>query len=402
MYEAFLTRMENQGKTHGQIRKTQSDDIMNQTWWDDIQSRVVYLYDYFHDNEPTTNYDRHPEEDPLKIPVDAKFIITQYETLSRDQVEYHLMFRPGQGDPTDYYENNYHTVWSARFPVGLYVDVPDDEGIFNRWLIVAEQHGNQFIKYSILPCNYFFHWVYKNKLYDMCAVARLRNSYNSGEWTDNITTVVQNQSQVWFPQNSITSNLFYNQRFIIDSRTFDRDTKYESYLAWHTAKVENIFPPGIVKLTLAQDKFDPVKDQFDPATNYMYANYSDYLTENSHDDDDDIYSRIEFKGSPEIRVAGTGMTFTLRFYDKSGNVIDKVATSSSTSDYWSFDVTDSAGVKVTHPPAFDDIISKVGDNVFKIKIQINDINLLGKTLILHGHDIDGTRSSDATLKITSL
>lgn len=181
MFESFLSRMGNQGKTHGQIRKTQSDDIMNATWWDDIQSRVVYIYDYFHDNEPTTNYDRHPEEDPLKIPVDAKFIITQYETLSKDQVEYHLMFRPGQVDPTDYYEDNYHKTWSARFPVGLYVDVPDDDGVYNRWLIVSEQHGNQFIKYSILPCNYFFHWVYKNKLYDMCAIARLRNSYNSGK-----------------------------------------------------------------------------------------------------------------------------------------------------------------------------------------------------------------------------
>jgi len=402
MYEAFLTRMENQGKTHGQIRKTQSDDIMNQTWWDDIQSRVVYLYDYFHDNEPTTNYDRHPEEDPLKIPVDAKFIITQYETLSKDQVEYHLMFRPGQEDPTDYYEEKYHMTWSARFPVGLYVDVPDDDGVFNRWLIVAEQHGNQFIKYSILPCNYFFHWVYKNKLYDMCAVARLRNSYNSGEWTDNITTVVQNQSQVWFPQNSITSNLFYNQRFIIDSRTFDRDTKYESYLAWHTAKVENIFPPGIVKLTLAQDKFDPNKDRFDPTTDYMYADYSAYLSENSHDDDDNTYSKIVFNGRPELRVAGTGMTFTLKFFDKSENEITKIATSSSASDYWSFEIVDKDGTAIATQPAFDSIVTKVNNDVFKIKVTINDINLLGKRFILRGHDIDGTCTSDAILNITSL
>lgn len=214
--------------------------------------------------------------------------------------------------------------------------------------------------------------------------------------------MVQNQSQVWFPQNSITSNLFYNQRFIIDSRTFDRDTKYESYLAWHTAKVENIFPPGIVKLTLAQDKFDPNKDRFDPTTDYMYADYSAYLSENSHDDDDNTYSKIVFNGRPELRVAGTGMTFTLKFFDKSENEITKIATSSSASDYWSFEVVDKDGTAIATQPAFDSIVTKVNNDVFKIKVTINDINLLGKRFILRGHDIDGTCTSDAILNITSL
>lgn len=222
------------------------------------------------------------------------------------------------------------------------------------------------------------------------------------EWTDNITTIAQNQSQAWFPQNAVTSALFYNQRFIIDSRTFDSSTRYESYLAWHVAKVENIFPPGIVKLTLAQDKFDANKDQFDPTTNYMYADYSSYLSEYSNDDDDDTYSKIVFNGKPEVRVAGTGMTFTLKFYDKSGNEITKVATSSSASDYWSFEITNKDGTPITDQPSFDSLVTKVGSGVFKIKIKIDDINLLGKQLILHGHDIDGTCSSDVTLNITSL
>lgn len=214
--------------------------------------------------------------------------------------------------------------------------------------------------------------------------------------------MVQNQSQAWFPQNSITSNLFYNQRFIIDSRTFYRKTKYESYLAWHVAKVENIFPPGIVKLTLAQDKFDPNKDQFDSSTDYMYADYASFLTDNSNDDDDDTYSKIIFKGRQEVRVAGTGMTFTLKFYNKSGNEITKVATSSSASNYWSFEITDKDGTPIADQPSFDSLITKVGSDVFKIKIAINDINLLGKKIVLHGHDIDGTCSSDVILNITSL
>ena len=39
------------GGTLGEVRKQQSDEIMDATWWRDIQSRVCYIYDYFHDGE---------------------------------------------------------------------------------------------------------------------------------------------------------------------------------------------------------------------------------------------------------------------------------------------------------------------------------------------------------------
>lgn len=179
MYEAFLRRSNglNHATTDGQRRKAQSDMIINATWNEDIQSRVAYIYDYYHDSEPSVLVGLHPEKDPLKTPVDIKFIITQYSSVSKDQPEYHILFRPGQAPVIDYYQDAIGKyAEEARYPVGLFLDVPDDDGIYRRWLIVSYEHANQFPKYSVLPCNYYFHWMFNHKKYDMAGVARLRNS----------------------------------------------------------------------------------------------------------------------------------------------------------------------------------------------------------------------------------
>ena len=42
-------------KTDGDIRKIQSDSIIEQTWFRDLQGCVGYLYDYEHDDEPLKN-----------------------------------------------------------------------------------------------------------------------------------------------------------------------------------------------------------------------------------------------------------------------------------------------------------------------------------------------------------
>lgn len=175
MFESYTSRVKNFGSTNGQSHKTESDMIMNETWWDDIQSRVAYIYDFYHDNDPYGLTDRHPEKDPLKTPIDIKFIITQYPTLSKDQPEYHIQFRPGQKKVPTYYKDSLGR-FGAQWPIGLFCDIPNDEGIYNRWLICGKEYANQFVKYSVLPCNYLLHYCYKSHLYDIACVLRLRNS----------------------------------------------------------------------------------------------------------------------------------------------------------------------------------------------------------------------------------
>lgn len=241
------------GNPIGEIQKRNSDMIMNATWNRDIQSKKCYLYDYFHDN---------PKD---KIEVDAKFIISQYGSLSKDQVEYHIMFRPMSGCAVDYYQEAYGK-YNAEYPIGLYIDIPNAQGEYKKWLICSSDREQQFVKHSILPCNYHFRWTLDGRLYSMWGIARLRNSYNSGIWTDYLTTIVENQDQIWLPMNEVSSKLYYGHRVIISALI-------DEPITWKISKVENIHPFGINKLTVAQDKFNPQNDYVNFETGEMYADY---------------------------------------------------------------------------------------------------------------------------------
>lgn len=148
---------------------------MEATWDRDLQSKRCYIYDYFHDDQKSKNKGMTYFPETTKTPVDLKFIITQYGSLSKDQIEYHIQFKPSWRFEEPAYIKEYETKFQAEIPIGAYVDIPDDQGIYHKWLICSKEIGNQFIKYSVLPCNYYFHWVCGGKKYDMWGVARLRS-----------------------------------------------------------------------------------------------------------------------------------------------------------------------------------------------------------------------------------
>ena len=116
----------------GQALKNQSDMIMNETFTNDIAYRKCYI-----DNTP----------------VDAKYIVYTYYSISKDAVDYHLQFRPG-----------------IHYPIGTYIDIPDDVGIYNRWLIVGRSDEPQFVKYNILKCNWTFRWIADGVIHECLGV----------------------------------------------------------------------------------------------------------------------------------------------------------------------------------------------------------------------------------------
>ena len=178
-YAAYQNRMRNYGKTNGQQHKIDSDMIMNATWNDDIASRTAYIFDFTHDNMPLKFRDIDPRSNPFAEEVDIKFLIAQYSSLSKDQPEYHIIFRPGSGRVVDYYDEVIGK-YGAEYPIGLMIAIPDDEGKYNKWLICQKEIANQFPKYLILPINEILHWVDKKtgELRDYPVVIRSRNSYN--------------------------------------------------------------------------------------------------------------------------------------------------------------------------------------------------------------------------------
>ena len=262
----YKRTLQQAGQTEGQIKKHLSDITMEETWNRDPQSRKAYLYDYYHDDQKDLGKGMTYSKNTSKTPIDIKFIVTQYSTLAKDQVEYHVMFRPSEKFEIPSYLKEYEQKFGNEIPVGLYLDIPDDQGVYHKWLICSKEISNQFVKYSVLPCNYYFHWIYMNKRYDMWGVIRLRSSYNSGLWTNYLLTELENQDQILLPMNDISKFLYYDQRFIISTAALERP------LTWQISKVENVHPFGINKLTISQGKFDPDTDK--KVDGWWYADYA--------------------------------------------------------------------------------------------------------------------------------
>lgn len=158
--------------TLGQKLKQEANSIMEQTWNNDYQSCVCYIYDYYHDDQPDRK-DHMTYEYTTKTRIDAKFIMKSHQSLDKDQTEYYLQFKPSQKleflpeDELYYFETDYHRKYGVEFPTSMYVDIPNEKGIYEKWMFVGKEINNQFTKYFVLPIDYHFSWIErsgKNKI----------------------------------------------------------------------------------------------------------------------------------------------------------------------------------------------------------------------------------------------
>ena len=277
----------NNAKTLGQIYKEQSDWAMEQTWDNDIQSKICYIYDFYHDDQPRLA-EGMTYENTTKTRIDAKFIVKSYQSMDKDQVDYYIQFKPTQkthfseGDELYYFETDYRKKYHNDNFIGLFIDIPNDENIYEKWMILRTEPANQFPKYLILKCNYELMWIENNGTEKikrrMWSVLKMQSSYNSGLWTDLRFTSQENQDKVWLPLNPITEKIWYtnesskNMRVLVSSFT-------DNAVAWQISKVENAQPLGVQKLTLYQDFFDQHRDYIEKDSDGniigMWASYFD-------------------------------------------------------------------------------------------------------------------------------
>ena len=227
-------------------------------------------------------------DNTTKTRIDAKFIVKSYQSMDKDQVDYYIQFKPTQkthfseGDELYYFETDYRQKYHNDNFIGLFIDIPNDENIYEKWMILRTEPANQFPKYLILKCNYELMWIENNGTEKikrrMWSVLKMQSSYNSGLWTDLRFTSQENQNKVWLPLNPITEKIWYtnesskNMRVLVSSFT-------ENAIAWQISKVENAQPLGIQKLTLYQDFFDQHRDYIEKDSDGniigMWADYFD-------------------------------------------------------------------------------------------------------------------------------
>lgn len=310
------------GEKHiGNVHKAQSDMIEEYTWNNEIESRIGYFYDWNHDTHQTQLNDLHPEQDEYKVPMDIKYIVASKQTMAKDAISYHLQMRPSQKCVVDYYEDEIGKRYDAVYPVGLYCDIQDSKGIWNRWLVCATANVNdpQFSNFEILRCDYVLDVIINNIQYKIPIVLRSQNSYNSGLWVKYRIETTEDQQQFIIPLNRLTENVWYNKRFLIDAKVIQNECR-----AWHVSKVNRLDLPGCAMITLAQDHFDPEKDYIekdnDGNTVGLWADYFNKPVTPEPYNPSPVQSTgvITCTGTQEIKVGGSYKKFTINFYNEEG------------------------------------------------------------------------------------
>lgn len=369
----------------------------------DIQSKVCYIYDYYHDDKPWLAEDI-THDNTTKTKIDAKFIVTKYSSIDKDQVEYHLQFRPSQpvrfteNDELYYYETDYKKRYSTQFPIGLFVDIPDEKNVYRKWLIVAREEGNQFLKYSVLPCDYYLHWIEVNGTErikrKMWCVSRAMNSYTSGRWIDRYMLGLDDIQKIWIPINPITEQLSYveenkNKRLVLSALI-------KKPHVWQISKVENTKPLGLIKITLDQDSWDEHTDYVNLETGEMYADY--YDSDISPIDPTEPTPTPSFNygtitaSTSTIKIGGSYKTLTVTVFDESGT--DITNTYSDAVFNWTCSIE---GIDSTE---LDTVITWLDGNTFnkkKIKFS-NDRSYLEKILEVKCEIIKDTETIETTMQ----
>lgn len=376
----------------GKQLKTIADSVMEQTFYNDITTRRCYIYDYFSDDPETEDLevfgtDYVPPEGSKKIPVDLKFMIKGYRSLAKDDPEYYVQFLPSEWnrvveDPENqqiipnYFQDRYGK-FGVRYPVGLYIDAPDDRGRYQRWLVVYEDVANQFPKFGVLRCNYQLDWVidkpegrFKRKMW---GVQRTQSSYNSGIYSFDKSTVMESQSRFWLPWNPISREIFYNQRIILSM-------PMDIPLCWQISKAQNTEPRGVLMLTLYQDTYNPVTDYIDKTDPDHWRMYADYykfpatpeFSENEETENTPTGELRISSNTALVKIGGSYKTLTAMVYDENSEDI----TSNYSSFSWSFalgDGTDATDLVTT---------SEVPGSANKIKVKfLGDDSYVGQRLI---------------------
>lgn len=261
---SYKNYLSSRGNNLSQVKRIQSDQIMNSTFTTDPTYKKVYIL----------------TKDGWKWE-DAKYQFHSAPSISKDAVDYYLQFRP-----------------KVHYPVGSYVIVPDDTSFdinlsetekrdpFSQptdkrtqwWMIVGRDESNAFVRYMILKCDWNFKWVYKGKLMSCWACSKSANSYTSGVWRDEYSMSTDNLTSSWLPDTHFvygdkleelgmcdTRTIMHLQRFFFSNN--DLDPKI-----YQVTKITDLNPQGVIKLSIKQDEFNEKRDNIELHVCDYYTN----------------------------------------------------------------------------------------------------------------------------------
>ena len=291
MFDSYRLRMNALGSYEGESRRRNTQKIMDASWMRDAATKPVYVK-WVNSGLPVI--------DDNDLPVYAKFNVKSYHNITGDAVAYLLQFRL-----EDIRTN-------PDIKVGSYVQIMNEMDEPEWWLIVHLDDRTQFRQFSILKCTWTYKWVSKVNgkriVYECLGAPRKQNSYNSGVWLDYVAQTVENQEVMWLPTNDDTKTILYDTKFLKSS------TGRYPPLKWTITKIEDTAVAGISMFTLAQDQFDPSRDNEELMIADYWEGVIDLEIPESEESNAATDLEITYSNTPSVRAGGGYKKFSLNEY----------------------------------------------------------------------------------------
>lgn len=397
VYESYKRKMKvdtcSAGKNYptlGEKLKSDSDMLMELTWDNDEQSKLCYIYDWKHDDSPSMNIGM-TYENTTKTPIDAKIIVSKYGSIDKDTPTLQCQFKPSQKeyfaeDDELFYMEDYRKKYHLDdIFVGMYLDLPDKKGVYHKHLICMKDVEQNFQKYFLLPCDYLLQWIQTkaDKRYrrSMWCVLKSQSSYNSGLWTDRVTTTQQNQELLFIPTNEISDTIYYvsegddnNQRLIVDIPNYSIENWTPN--TWVVSKVERVNVRGRTKLTLYQKPFNSNTDYIEKDKNGiitgLWADYFGGIAPTNPDAPSSLTVKISASTST-IKVGGSYKSLTVNLLNNSNEDI--------TTEYSDAEFTWTCSVD--GEDWSEKVVWRNGTEFNQMKVKFpSDDSVTGKTLLI--------------------
>lgn len=355
MLNDYRLRMQHMGGYDGEAKRKNSQKIMDASWMRDAATKPVYV----------KWVDRGlPEITDEDIPLYAKFNVKSYHNITGDEIAYLLQFRQEDIKAND------------NIRIGSYVQIKNEMGEPEWWMIVHSDDRLQFRQYSILKCLHVYRWVSvkdnQRIIHECLGVPRSQNSYNSGVWLDYKFQVVENQNVMILPSNDDANTIQYDTKFLISN-----EGRYPP-IAWKISKIQPKINGDITYFTMTQEQFNPSTDNVE----LMIADYYQSAIEPTPEMPESTDVEFVYSGTATVKAGGSYKKFTLKHIPDYTDI--------NTSITWSVeaDKMDVSNI---------DMITD--GNIIKVKC-INDYSLIGNVFTIIASSDYGTKS--IKVEVTSL
>lgn len=270
---------------------------------------------------------------------------------------------------------------------GTYVRIPDNDNLYETWLIMYRSDDINFPKHIIKKCNYFLRWKNsKGDIIERWAVFGDNARIQDGEFhtASNKMTLSRINISLVLPCDKETINIKLDKRFIIDFQCVEGNPNV--YMVSNRNVISKTFNEfeGVVELAVNQHQFNSQTDSKEEMIADYYSESMQSSTSTSRDVSEKYSGEISYNGTSDLKMGTPYKKYVANFY-QNGVMLDNFKTT------WSVAIPDDIQNYVAY---------EFSENEFKIRCEYLS-SLIGRHIRLIASNEKTDTQTELLIKVVS-